>query len=173
MPSEFESSLRRRGRIRVASRLLIVCLAALPNTARAMTSSNVASTESDSSDVIAVVAKFHAALAAADSGGALELLAPDALILESGSVETRAEYRAHHLAADIEFTRAVRSSRTTSRVTVDGDAAWLVSTSVTQGEINGRQVNSAGAELVVLHRVRGKWQISAVHWSSRARRTSG
>jgi len=94
------------------------------------------------------------------------------MILESGSIETRDEYRAHHLPADIQFARAVPSTRTVTRVAVQGDVAWLVSSSVTQGQNNGRAVNSAGAELVVLRRTTLGWQISAVHWSSRSRRTT-
>jgi len=127
-------------------------------------------TPSDSSDAVATIAKFHAALASGDSAGALAMLAPDALIQESGGVETRADYRSHHLRADIEFARAVPSTRTVMRVTVQGDVAWVASTSITQGQANGRQINSAGAELVVLRRTGSGWQISAIHWSSRARR---
>lgn len=148
---------------------LSACLAA----SRAATAQNVAAAASDSSDAVATVAKYHAALAAGDSAGALALLTSDALIVESGSVESRAEYRAHHLAADIEFARAVPSTRTLTRVTVQGDVAWVVSTSVTQGQANGRAVNSTGAELAVLRRVGAGWQISAVHWSSRSRRPAG
>ena len=127
---------------------------------------------SDSADAVATIAKFHAALAAGDSTGALAVLAPDALIVESGGVETRAEYRAHHLPADIDFARVVPSTRTVTRVTVQGDVAWVTSTSVTQGQANGRQINSAGAELVVLRRSGSGWQISAIHWSSRTRRST-
>jgi ketosteroid isomerase-like protein len=158
--------------------VLVVGCAALvvtrPDVARPAPS-NVATPQSflsDSSDVVATVKRFHDALAAGDSSAALALLSPDALILESGAVETRAEYRAHHLPADIEFARAVPSSRTVARVTISGDAAWVTSTSITQGQAGGRQINSAGAELVVLRRVRGVWQIEAIHWSSRSRRAS-
>lgn len=129
-------------------------------------------TPSDSADVVAVVAGFHDALAAGDSARALAALAPDVMILESGSIETRDEYRAHHLPADIEFARALPSKRSVIRVTVQGDVAWLVSTSETQGQFNGRAVNSAGAELMVLRRTSAGWRISAIHWSSRTRRTS-
>src|SRR5687768_2820649 len=38
----------------------------------------------DSADIVAVIERFHAALASGDSAGALALLAPDAVILESG-----------------------------------------------------------------------------------------
>lgn len=125
----------------------------------------------DSSAAAATVERFHQALAAGDSAGALALLAPDAIILEAGGVESRAEYRSHHLGGDIEFARAIRSERGPVRVRVQGNVAWATSTSTTQGEFKGRAINSAGAELMVLTRTRGGWRISAIHWSSRARRS--
>ena len=125
---------------------------------------------SDSVAVTGLVARYHQALATADSTGALLLLAPDAVILESGGAETVAEYRAHHLPADIAFAAAVPATRTVTRVTVRGDAAWVASTSVTKGEFRGRAINSAGAELMVLTRTSEGWKISAIHWSSRTRR---
>jgi ketosteroid isomerase-like protein len=103
----------------------------------------------------------------------MSLLAPDVVVLESGGIETRDEFRAHHLAADIAFAQAVKSERAPMRVTVRGDAAWATSTSTTAGEYRGRQINSAGAELMVLTRTSQGWRISAIHWSSRARRPAG
>jgi ketosteroid isomerase-like protein len=117
------------------------------------------------------VARFHEALERGDSAAALGLLAPDAVILESGGAETVSDYRAHHLPADIEFARAIRSVRSSVRVTVHGDLAWAAGTSTTQGDFRGRPVNSAGAELMVLMRTSDGWRIAAIHWSSR-RRTS-
>ena len=125
----------------------------------------------DSADVAAVVAKFHASLAAGDSSAALAMLADDVTILESGGVETKTQYRTGHINGDMSFAKAVPSVRTVTGVRVRGDAAWVTSSSVTQGESNGRQVNLAGAELVVLTREGGAWKIRAVHWSSRTRRT--
>jgi ketosteroid isomerase-like protein len=125
---------------------------------------------SDSAAVVAVVAQFHRALSEGDSLGALALMAEDAVVLESGGIETRAEFRAHHLPADIEFARAVRYERTLRRVSVRGDVAWVSSASTAQGEFRGRTVNSAGAELMVLVRTPTGWKISAIHWSSRSRR---
>jgi uncharacterized protein (TIGR02246 family) len=155
----------------------LVLLAALaPATAHAQeprsgTSRGSARRAADSAAVAAVVERFHRALAAGDSARALSLLAPDAVVLESGGVESRAEYRSHHLPADIEFARAVPGQRGPVRVRVRGDVAWATSTSTTQGEFRGRAVNSAGAELMVLTRSPGGWRIAAIHWSSRARRT--
>ena len=142
----------------------------LASSSHATARAAVSSVSEDSADVVTTVARFHGALAAGDSATALALLADDALIVESGGIETRADYRAHHLPADIAFARAVASKRAVTRVTVIGDVAWVVATSTSQGEANGRQVNSSGAELVVLRRVGKVWQIAAVHWSSRARR---
>ncbi len=53
---------------------------------------------------------------------------------------------------------------------VEGNAAWATSTSTVQGEFRGLQINSQGAELMVLRRTPEGWRIAAVHWSSRARR---
>jgi ketosteroid isomerase-like protein len=123
------------------------------------------------SEAIATVERFRNALARGDSSTALALLASDAIILESGDVETREEYRRHHLSADIEFARAIPSISSQPRAVVEGDVAWVTSTSVTQGRFKDRDINSAGAELIVLSR-RGKaspWQIRAIHWSSHRR----
>ena len=125
----------------------------------------------DSAIVVATVARFHAALAAGDSATALGLLALDALIIESGDVQTRAEYRTHHLPADIMFAAAVPGTRTITHVTISGDVAWIAATSVTQGTYRDRPVNSVGAELTVLSRTSSGWQIRAVHWSSHTKRS--
>jgi uncharacterized protein (TIGR02246 family) len=124
----------------------------------------------DSAEVAAVVARFHQALETGDSAAVLTLLAPDAVILESGGVEDVAEYRGHHLPADIEFARAIQGTRTPVQVRVRGDVAWAAATSVAQGQFRGRAINSAGAELMVLARAPGGWRITAIHWSSRTRR---
>ena len=143
-------------------RIFALC-AVLPATAAAQTSS-------DSADVVDVVTRFHAALAAGDSTGALALLADDVVVLEAGGVETRAQYRAHHLGADIEFARAITGDRRVQQVRVAGDAAWVASTSVARGTFRERAINSDGAELIVLRRAPHGWRIAAIHWSSRARR---
>ena len=118
---------------------------------------------------IATVERFRAALSRGDSAAALDLLAPDVVVLESGGVETRAEYRSHHLAADIQYARAIPGSHTLAHAAVHGDAAWVSSTSVTKGQVKGRAIDSVGAELIVLSRrdAQSPWHIRAIHWSSR------
>ncbi|MEO7457256.1 MAG: nuclear transport factor 2 family protein [Gemmatimonadaceae bacterium] len=138
---------------------LLLCVVSSPSRAQ----------QADSAEVSRVVERFHDALARGDSAAALAQLAPDAVILESGSSETVADYRSHHLPADIEYARAVKSVRTPTRVAVQGGMAWVSATSVTQGTFKERPVNSAGVELMVLVKTTSGWRISAIHWSSRRR----
>jgi ketosteroid isomerase-like protein len=122
---------------------------------------------SDSAAVAETVHRFHAALEAGDSATALDLLTEDAIILENGDVETKQEYRSHHLPSDIAFARAVRREAGPIGVVVRGDVAWATSTSTARGTYREREVNSQGAELMVLERTPDGWRISAIHWSSR------
>lgn len=133
------------------------------------TSFSTARSASDSASAVKAVAEFQSALSRGDSAAVLALLASDVVILESGDAETRAGYRSHHLAADIGYARAIPASHVLVSAHVDGNTAWVSSTSVAQGQLNGKAVNSAGAELMVLTRAgaRSPWVIRAIHWSSR------
>ncbi len=122
---------------------------------------------SDSAEVVGTVARYHDALVRADSSAALAMITSDAVILESGRSETREQYRAHHLAADMAFATAVQTRRAVTSVVVRGDVAWVASQSTSQGQFRGRQIDATGAELMVLTRTSGGWRISAIHWSSR------
>jgi len=124
----------------------------------------------DDAGVLAAVTGFHAAIAAGDAANASALLADDAVFLEVGGVETRAEYVQGHLPGDIAFEKGVSVTRGPIRVTVLGDVAWAHSTSEMKGTFQGRTIDSLGAELMVLSRGTAGWQIRAVHWSGRARR---
>lgn len=148
---------------RTAQTLFALLLTAIPAAAQTATP--------DQQAVLATMRAFQDAIAQGDSAGALKLLADDATILESGGVETRAEYRGHHLPADIAFAKAVPTTRDASVVTVLGDVAWVVGTSRTTGTFRDRSINSAGADLIVLSRTPEGWRIRAVHWSSRTIRT--
>jgi len=127
---------------------------------------------SPTADAIATAMRFHAALARADSAAATALLEPDAMILESGDVETRAEYIAHHLGADIEFARGLPSKRTIVQTRRSGNVVWIVATSESKGRFQDRELDSRGAELMVLSKSGAEWQIRAIHWSSHRNPTS-
>lgn len=121
----------------------------------------------DTAGVEAAVRAFHEALRAGDAAAVERMLASDALILEGGQRETRAEYLSHHLQADIEFARAVPSRTRKLEARVIGDVAWVTSTSVSEGTFRDRPIKLAGAELIVLARRGTAWEIRAIHWSSR------
>lgn len=124
---------------------------------------------SDSTAVAAAVANFHHALSTGDSAAVVALLAPGVQIAESGAIETLDGYRAHHLAADIAYARAVPATQQLVQLMVAGDVAWVTSSSQVRGTFNGRAVNSIGAETMVLTRSGAdpsRWSIQAIHWSS-------
>lgn len=146
-----------------------LCLAAVLAVSVAL-SNHVVAAESDEARVKATVSAFHQALLDGDREAALRLLAPDAVVLEGGDLETRQQYEDHHLAADIQFARATRSTRSAVSATVHGDAAWASSASTTSGLFNGKPINMIGAELMVLSRTPSGWVIRAIHWSSRQRK---
>ena len=123
----------------------------------------------DEAAVRAVVARFHNGLTTGNAAGAMAVVGADAVFLEAGSVETRAQYEKDHLPADIEFEKVVPLKRSELRVVVSGDAAWSTCTYELKGTFQGRAIDSIGTELMVLSRAAGGWQIRAVSWSSRAR----
>lgn len=116
----------------------------------------------------ATVRAFHEALRRGDTGAVQQLLAADAVVLENGHAESRDEYLRHHLAADVEFAKAVPSRITDSQVTVAGTAAWVRSTSVAEGSFRQRALKLNNAELMVLTPRDAGWEIRAIHWSSQA-----
>lgn len=117
--------------------------------------------------VSAVVDAFHAALGRGDTRGAAALLADDALIFESGGVERgKAEYAAHHLAADAMFAKAMARVVTRRTGNVEGSTAWIASEATTKGNFKNKPINSISTETMVLRRGRVGWRIVHVHWSS-------
>lgn len=149
---------------------LAALLAAAPAHAQAHDHQAMMGAASDSAAVVQAVEAYHAALRGGDAEAALALLADDVRIAESGGLETREEYRSHHLPGDMAFAGAVKRVPGTIHVTVLGDVAWAVSSSRTTGTFRERAIDSNGAELMVLTRHDGAWRIRAIHWSSRQAR---
>lgn len=123
-------------------------------------------TDDRSVAVIATVDAFHNALQRGDAKAAMDLLSPDAIILESGSAQSRAEYEREHLREDIAFAQAIPSSRSVLSVRFEGDVAWIASTSRVTGSFHDRKINSAGTEFMILTKSSLGWRIRAIHWSS-------
>ena len=123
-------------------------------------------------EAIATSTQFYDLLRRGDSAAATGLLSADAVVLESGELETRTEYLAHHIGADIEFAKAVPSKRTIRQVARQGNVVWLAATSTSTGTFENRPIDSSGAELMVLSKSDAGWRIRAIHWSSHKRRPS-
>ena len=121
------------------------------------------------SDVTGVLESFYGAMKTADTAKAMQQIAPDAVFVESGRLETRAEYEANHLPADIGFEKQVTGTRGPWQVKFDGDTAWAIATTEYDGTFDGRPVNFVSAQLAVLTRADGVWRIRSIHWSSRQR----
>jgi len=102
--------------------------------------------------------------AAGDAAAAMRLIAPDAVFVESGKIETRAEYEANHLPADIDFERQVKAQRGPLRVTFDGrDTAWVISRAEYDEGNPEKYINT---QLMVLTRDTGEWRIRTISWST-------
>ncbi|MDQ6911539.1 MAG: nuclear transport factor 2 family protein [Verrucomicrobiota bacterium] len=145
-------------RTRSIARVLVIVLASVSPLAGELTG--------ESGAVADALEKFHGALAHGDAKAAMELLAPEAVVLESGFAESRADYEKEHLPEDIKFAQAVHSTRSDIHVEVSGDTAWLTSHSSSEGMFLGKPVNSRGVELAVLTKTSDGWRIRAIHWSN-------
>lgn len=121
-------------------------------------------------DAAATVDAFHAALQRGDARAAAALLTDDALIFESGGAErSKAEYAAHHLPADAEFSRSVASVVTRRAGRADGGLAWVATEGRTTGAYKGKALDLITTETMVLRRTGGTWKIVHIHWSSAKR----
>jgi ketosteroid isomerase-like protein len=116
--------------------------------------------------------RFFTALAAGDRAAVEALLLPNAVVLEGGKTEARAEYLGHHFGSDTAFLAAVEREPLTRTTDVIGDAAWVATTSRLAGTVEGRALDLNSAELLVLRRDASApdgWRVAAVHWSSASR----
>jgi ketosteroid isomerase-like protein len=123
-------------------------------------------------EVAAVVDAFHGALTAGDIPAALARLSDDAIVFEAGGVERgKAEYAAHHAAADAAFAKAVPSQIIRRNGQASGDTAWVLTEGRTKGAYKGKAVDRVTTETMVLRRTSGAWRIVHVHWSSATARS--
>ena len=121
-------------------------------------------------DVEAALESFYAAMGRGDAAGAMALIAPDAMFVESGRLETRDEYEKNHLPADIAFEKQVDGKRGEWRITVKDDTAWAIASTEFEGTFDTVPVNFVSAQLAVLTRDDdNRWQIRSIHWSSMRR----
>lgn len=119
------------------------------------------------SQVAEVVMAFKAALAAGDSTAALSHLHPELIVFEGGHAETLEEYRAGHLASDMEFAGAVEFETTNADIQLHPYTALWLSAYTAKGTFRGREIDAHGVESMVLVPAGDGWKILHIHWSSR------
>jgi ketosteroid isomerase-like protein len=123
----------------------------------------------DEAGVRAALESFYAAMKTGDTAAAMALIADDAVFVEGGTLETRAEYEKNHLPADIGFEKQVSGTRGPLKITFKGDTAWVIATTDYEGTFDGAPVSFTSAQLAVLTRESAGWRIRSIHWSSRRR----
>ena len=123
----------------------------------------------DDVDVRATLEAFYGAMKSGDTAVAMAQIAEDAQFVESGRLETRAEYEKNHLPNDIAFEKQVTGKRSPFHVTVNGDTAWVIASTDFDGTFDGSEVSFTSAQLAVLSRESEGWRIRSIHWSSRPR----
>ena len=141
--------------------IIALTVAGLPATLAAQATDSAREAE-----VRGVVEGFHSAIEAGDSTAALAFLHPDAVIFESGHAETVAQYRSGHVRGDIAFAGATDRQVTREQIHIRGDEALYTSVSRTTGQYRSREIDSQGAETMVLVRTADGWRILHIHWSS-------
>lgn len=114
-----------------------------------------------------VVEAFKKALRSGDSAAALALLHPDVRIYEGGHAETKEEYRRGHLGADMSFLRTVSFRTLWDEVRTGPALALYLSRYRAEGTFRDGEIDSRGAETIVLVRTAEGWRIRHIHWSSR------
>lgn len=117
-------------------------------------------------DVTSVVEAFYAAIKAGDADAAMALIAPDAIFVESANIETRQQYETNHLPADIDYESQIDGERGPLRVTLEGDTAWVISTTTYDERAQGNPDLYIITQLMVLTRGADGWRIRSICWSS-------
>ncbi len=114
---------------------------------------------------------FSQALAAADFEQVKDLLAPDAIILESGGVEhSRDEYLNHHAKSDVAFLSGAHVKVVSRTARVEGNLAWVATESEIHVSKDNKPLTLLSTETMILGKRSGDWHIVHIHWSSRPKK---
>jgi ketosteroid isomerase-like protein len=117
--------------------------------------------------VKATLEAFYGAMKTGDTAMAMAQIAPDAMFVETGKLETREQYEKNHLPLDIGFEKQITGKRTPWRVTIKDDTAWVIASTTYTGPVDGDDVNFVSSQLAVLTNEMDGWRIRSIHWSSR------
>jgi ketosteroid isomerase-like protein len=119
----------------------------------------------DETAVAAAVKEFQTAMDTGDGPTVMRYLHDDALMMEGGTIEDRMQYEKDHLPADLEFAKGMTAKRMPVRQTVNGDVAWVRTSTEFNGTFEGKPLALRSLETMVLTREADGWKVRALHWS--------
>ena len=119
----------------------------------------------DEAAVAAAVKEFQTAMDTGDGPTVMRYLHDDALMMEGGTIEDRMQYEKDHLPADLEFAKGMTAKRMPVRQTVNGNVAWVRTSTEFSGTYEGKPLALRSLETMVLTRETVCWKIRARHWS--------
>jgi ketosteroid isomerase-like protein len=111
---------------------------------------------------------FHAALRNKDTAGALSLLDRGLVVFEFGTADPTVEaYALRHLPFDMDVAVATRWKLETRKLGGEGGERWVLSTyRVTGSQPDGKPIDLAMLETVILRRSGDAFRIVHFHWST-------
>jgi ketosteroid isomerase-like protein len=109
---------------------------------------------------------FHQSLSSGDKIVVARLLAKDVIIFEGGGIERSAkEYVKRHMLSDMKYLAAVEITQIEHQVFTNGDIAYSISRSSTQGTYNHKKIDYITLETMTLKNTDSGWKITHIHWS--------
>ena len=114
----------------------------------------------------AVLDAFHHALEEGNGEAALRWLADDAVILEGGVAQSKAEYADHHLGSDMAFLAAMQSEQLSRESRRADGVVTVITRTQLKGVFKEREIDIVSSETAVLKQVDGDWKIQHLHWSN-------
>ena len=113
------------------------------------------------------VEAFHKALRLNDGKAALAFMLPGVTVYEQGFTETsRDDWDKHQLADANAFAKQTERRVLSREASQDTETAWVISTTLTSGDFDGRKLELEGTETMLLRREAGSWRIAHIHWSA-------
>lgn len=110
---------------------------------------------------------FHQALRHQKADEAMSLLDTQVIIFEQGFITDGAEAFRNGSLTDAMGFEAQTRARILHRESFAGDSlAWVMSTVLTSGIIDGQRIDWLGTETAVLRKQGSDWRIQHLHWSS-------
>jgi uncharacterized membrane protein/ketosteroid isomerase-like protein len=114
-----------------------------------------------------VASALTIALKDQDKNTVKSLLHENVMVLESGHAQkSRQEYEDSHMLSDMAYLKAMDLETTNRSVSIDGDLAWVTSTTRMKGEFKDRQIDTETKELLIMRNQEGVWRITHIYWEN-------